>query len=283
MRPSAGDEDASDGGCAAAAGLAGALIHAVLDLERAGVSVGVDVIGDRRATQADGVTKNVKEGEAETFELGAGKAAGAAGGADAGAEEALVGVNVAYTSEQRLIKKGCLDGQAPAAEESGEGLRRDLERLGSRRDELLSAGEVAKLEAAEAARIDEAQLVSAGQGEADMGVAGEGGAGFFHQQLAGHAQVDDPLSVWKCLPWLSGGVELEDDVLAAAMDGEDAGSLEALGLAGGRRFEGLTMAAEPGLGDSVAAQAHIHAAGDGFDFGELGHRLVRRGPVKVRP
>lgn len=45
MRASASDKDAADGGSAAAARLAGALIHAVLDLERAGVAIGVDVIG----------------------------------------------------------------------------------------------------------------------------------------------------------------------------------------------------------------------------------------------
>ncbi len=198
MRAAASDENAADESSAAAARLARALVNAVFDLERTRISVGVDVIRYRGAAQANGVAKNVAESEAEAFELGVCKAAGAACGANAGAEEALVGINVAHAGKQRLIEKSCFDSQASAAEKSGEGLWRNLEGFGSRRDETLSAGKVAEFEAAEAAGIDEAQFESAGQSKPGMGVANDGRVGRLHQQLAGHAQVDDPLSMWSC-------------------------------------------------------------------------------------
>ena len=55
------------------------------------------------------------------------------------------------------------------------------------------AGEIAEFETAEAAGVNEAQLVAAGQGEARVGVRGEGGVGGGDEETAGHAEVDYPL------------------------------------------------------------------------------------------
>lgn len=62
VRAAASDDDTPDGCPTAAAWLAGALVDAVLDLEGTWVAVGVDVIGHGGATQANGVTENVKKG-----------------------------------------------------------------------------------------------------------------------------------------------------------------------------------------------------------------------------
>ncbi len=199
MGASAPYDDAADGGAADAAGLAGALVDAVFELEEAFDAVGVDVVGDRGAAEADGVVEDLDEGLAELFEFIFGEATGRAAGADAGAEEAFVGVDVADAGEQGLVEQGGLDGELAAAEEGGEGVGRDGEGLGAGRGEGFAFGEVAALEAAKAAGIDEAKLLAARKREAGVGVADDFGVGCGDEEAAGHAEVDDPLSVGGCV------------------------------------------------------------------------------------
>ena len=120
MGAAASEEDAADGGSADQAGLAGAHVDAMLELEEAGHTVGIHVVGDRGTAERDGVPQDVLQGGVEPVELGAGEAAGDAGGADSGVEEALVGVDVADAVEERLVEQGGLDGELAAAEEGRE-------------------------------------------------------------------------------------------------------------------------------------------------------------------
>lgn len=55
MGAPAGQQNSPDGSLATAAGFAGALVDAVLKLEKAALAIGADVIRHRRAAQADGV------------------------------------------------------------------------------------------------------------------------------------------------------------------------------------------------------------------------------------
>jgi hypothetical protein len=55
MRASASQQNTPDRRLAAAAGKAGAQVDAVFQLEEAAHSVGIHVIGDRRAAQPNGV------------------------------------------------------------------------------------------------------------------------------------------------------------------------------------------------------------------------------------
>ena len=55
------------------------------------------------------------------------------------------------------------------------------------------ANEIAELETAEAAGIDEAQLSAAQEAEPGMGVRGDWLVGGGDEQTAGHAQMHDPL------------------------------------------------------------------------------------------
>lgn len=82
----ASDEEALDGGAAGEAGLAGAEVDAVLELEEAADAIGVDVVGDGGAAELDGVGEDVDESLAEADEFGVGEASGVAAGTDAGAE-----------------------------------------------------------------------------------------------------------------------------------------------------------------------------------------------------
>ena len=68
--------------------------------------------------------------------------------------------------------------------------------------------------------------------------------------------------------------EVEDDVLADAMYEVDAGAGEGFGHGIGRSLEGLLVATEPDGENSLATDAFVDAAGDGFDFGEFGHPVL---------
>jgi len=157
----ASDEEALDGGAAGEAGLAGAEIDPVLELEEAADAVGIDIVGDRGAAELDGVGEHVDEGLAEAGELGAGEASGVAARTNASTKEALVSVDIAYAVEQALVQQRGFDGGAAAAEEGIEIFLRDIKwffpRAGVRccnRQRVLLRREHG--EAAEAARIDEA-------------------------------------------------------------------------------------------------------------------------------
>ena len=190
----AGDHDFPDGSFADEAGLAGALVDAMLELEESANSVGVDVVGDGRSTAADGVAEDFAQRPAQAFELAAGEAAGLAARPDAGAEEALVGIDVAHPGKQLLIEEGGFDGEAAAAKPLREIGCGDAQGFSAGRAESLDGAKVAKLQPAEAAGVDEAKLASADQGEACVGVRREGSVGGGYEQTAGHSQVHDPLA-----------------------------------------------------------------------------------------
>lgn len=66
------ENDATNGGTAGSAGLAGTLIDAMLKLEESPGTVGIDVIRNRGATQPDGVFQDLAECLAQAFQFGAG-------------------------------------------------------------------------------------------------------------------------------------------------------------------------------------------------------------------
>jgi len=226
----AGKQNPVDEGSATAAGLSGAEVDAVLELEESADAVGVDIIRDRGAAEADGMLEDLAEGLAEPLEFGAGEAAGGAARADSGMEKALVGIDVAHAGEEGLVEQRSLDGQFAAAEESGKVAGGDGERFGAGGVKGGGADELTEFETAEAAGIDEAKLAAALEAEADVGVGDDRLVGRGNQQAAGHSQMDDPLCIWLrvCVGlrdrwglWRRGRAELADDVLAGSMNPEN--------------------------------------------------------------
>lgn len=147
-------------------------------------------------------------------------------------------------------------------------------------------------QAAEAAWIHEAELKTAGEGEAGVGVGGEGGGRIGHQQAASHAQMDDPLRVgllawiWSfCRPAARRRAKFADDVLAGAVNGEETTAEETASLLIGWGLERFRMGTEPGVEDAKTANPPINSAGHGFHLGKLGHRSIiagERAPVSER-
>ncbi len=95
----ASQHHAPDGRLAAAAGLAGALVDAVLELKEAPLAIGVDIIGDRGATKPDGVVQNLAQRQPKTLEFGSSEAVSPPSGPDAGLKQALVGIDVAHAGQ----------------------------------------------------------------------------------------------------------------------------------------------------------------------------------------
>ena len=270
-----GEEDAADGGSADQAGLAGSHVDAVLELEEAGDTVGVDVVGDGGAAKLDGFPQDGLQGCLKAVEPLAGEASGHAGRTDSGMEEAFVGINVAHAVEQLLVEQGGLDRELAVAEEGAEVGGRDGEGLLSGSAEGLRVGDRVQSEAAEAARVDEAKLAAGGEREDGVSVRRNGHGGGGDEQASGHAEVDDPLNGSVSRSGVSGAsAEVEDDVLADAVDALDVLAGEGFGHLGWRGLEGLLVAAEPYGLNAVSADAFVHAGGDGFDFGEFGHAAL---------
>ena len=94
-------------------------------------------------------------------------------GANASVEEGLVGVDVAYSMEERLVEQRSFDGRFAVAEESDEVFERDGEGLFAG----AGVGLVCDGEATEAAGVDEAKFAAAAEGEDGVGVGRDGGVG----------------------------------------------------------------------------------------------------------
>ena len=143
----------------------------------------------------------------------------------------------------------------------------------ARRGWASSAGVGHEVDEAEAAGVVEGEAGAVVEVEDDVVVllrrrvrvveGADRGAG--DEDAAGHAEVDDQ----GLAP-----VEVGEEVLGAAAQGEDAGAGEAGGEA---RGEGAAEvgAADVGAGDDVAGQHGLEAAADGLDLGQLGQGDLR--------
>ena len=98
------------------------------------------------------------QGCVEAVELGAGEAACLAAWADASAEEALIGVDVADAVEDGLVEQRSLDGELASFEEVGESVWGDGGGFGAGAE----VGLVGDRETAEAAGVDKTELAAIG-------------------------------------------------------------------------------------------------------------------------
>ena len=116
MTAAAGNRNAADGSSAAPARKPGPLVDAMLHLEKSGFPGGIHVVGDGGAAEADCAPEDLLEGVPEVFQLGSREAARDPPWADAGTEQALVGINVADPGEKRLVEKSGLYRESPVTE-----------------------------------------------------------------------------------------------------------------------------------------------------------------------
>src|ERR1039458_2813326 len=94
VRGSLGDQHPPDGSAAIYAGLAGALIHTVANLEKSLAPLGIHVIGDRGAAGGNGFGEHLAESLVQTHDAILAQSGGNRHGVNPGAEERFIGVDV---------------------------------------------------------------------------------------------------------------------------------------------------------------------------------------------
>src|SRR5258708_2467328 len=127
----------------------------------------------------------------KTIEFSTGKPPRLPLGANARAEERLVGVDIPNAVQQFLIKQSSFDRSLSAAKELREIFRADGERLSTRSREAF-LGSYAQ--PAKTSRIDEAQLTSRTERGDRMSVFWGFLFGRTDEQASGHAKVNNPLT-----------------------------------------------------------------------------------------
>ncbi len=95
MRGPLRHQKAADGRSACDARLARALVDAMLHLEKAAAAFGVHVIGDGRAAGGYGFGEHLDDGGVKAADAVQAQAGGLGERVDSGAEQRLIGVNVA--------------------------------------------------------------------------------------------------------------------------------------------------------------------------------------------
>ena len=120
---------------------------------------------------------------------------GAASGANTGAKERFVGVDVADTMQEFLVQERGLDRRLAFTEEADEQVKVDAERFGAGTAKATRRFSVGANDgqASESSGIDEAQFSSRRKFYDGVSVGCEIRRWFGNDEATGHAEVDDPL------------------------------------------------------------------------------------------
>ena len=257
----------------------------MLQLEEAPHPIGINIIRNRGATQPDGMLEHLTESQAQPFQFGLGEAASRFAWPDAGVEEALIGIDVAYARQKRLIEQGGFDGQPPPVEESRKGLRLNGQRLFAGGTESRIAAKVTELKPAKTTGVYKTQFAATGQAQSSVRVGGNRRLGSGYQQPPGHAKMNDPLCLrllsllitqpgvaWPV--WIGSWPQLADNVFPGPMHSQQDTPLKALGLPGSRGLERLLMLAKPYLINNVAMHPLMDATSNGFHLWQFRHLSI---------
>ena len=109
MRSTTRQQNPANRGLTAPARLARPLVYEVLELKEATFPIGVDVVGNRRAAESDGLQENLAQRETEPLKLGESEPVTPAARPDARLKQAFVGVDIAHACEDRLIEQRRFD------------------------------------------------------------------------------------------------------------------------------------------------------------------------------
>jgi len=102
------DQGAAYGRAAAQAGLTGALVDAVLELEKSPTAVSVHIVGDGGAALGDGFRKDLHHGLVQSSNAFSAQARGDGQGMYACPEQGFVGVDISHAADEALIEQAAL-------------------------------------------------------------------------------------------------------------------------------------------------------------------------------
>jgi hypothetical protein len=188
MGAAASYDCAADCCAAAEAFFAVALVNTVAELEGSALAIGVHVIGNGGAAQADRFKQHGADGSVEIAKLGGLERGSQSSGMNAGSPQAFVRVDVAHAAQDALVEQKRFYAGAASAQLRDEFLFGGFERIEAEfaEDGLVSAiGQHAH--AAEAANVGVAELAAIIQGEEDVGVRDHRSFGWTGDELARHS------------------------------------------------------------------------------------------------
>ena len=157
MASTPAEDDSLNRGLAHQAGLAGAEIDTVLELKEALATFGVDIVGDGRSTQLDGLLQHLFDRCVQAIELSSSEPSCLPAGTNTRAKQRLIRVDVPHPMQQLLIEQSSFDRRLASAKELGEIVGADGERLSAGPGKTLVDGYA---QSAKASRIHESQLAS---------------------------------------------------------------------------------------------------------------------------
>ena len=209
MRRPDADHDPPDGPAAAAARLAGPLVH-VEPLLHLAVAVGRRVVVDRGAAAFDGLGEDRERSRYSAPLVGRSKGPGRAERVEPGPPQRLVRVDVADARDERLVDEQRLQPRPPPADPMAELPQREprIERLRADVVERVVVGAV-QADPAELADVAEPELAAVVEPEREPLVRVARQRGGHDEQLARHLEVDREEGATR---------EVEDELLAPAPD-----------------------------------------------------------------
>jgi hypothetical protein len=178
--------------CSAAKTLfAGALVDAVAELKLAALSIGIHVIGNGRAAQADCFQQHGTHGSMEIVKLARLERRRQSHGMDSRSPEAFVRVDVSHASKDALVEQERFDARAVSAQFRAEFFFGSFERIEA---EVAQSGFAVAIfddsHAAEAANVRVAKFTAVVEREKDVSVRHHRRFGRTNDELAGHSQMD---------------------------------------------------------------------------------------------
>jgi hypothetical protein len=246
---------------------AGALVNAVAQLKLAAPAIGIHVIGNGGAAQADGFQEHRADGSVEIAKLAGLERGSQTCGVNARAPEAFVRIDVSHAPQNALIEQECFDAGAASAQFRAEFLFGGLERIEA---EFAQSGFVTAIlddsHASEAANVGVAQLTAIVEREKDVSVRHHRRFRRANDKLTRHSQMNEQSG-----PDVIGarGLKVQHEKFSMSSNGDDATTREGL-LEGGRIVDEIRFA-EANAEDSSSGKCSSQAACNGFYFGEFGH------------
>ena len=288
MAAASGQHNAANGGSAQQARLTLAAIYSMLELEKSFFSICIDIVGDRRSTERDGLAQHFLYGGVQLGKLLSLDRRRASARPDAGPKQRLVGINVAHAAQQFLIEKSALDGSLTPAKKCDEALLAYLQWLNSTRIEAARMN----AQLAKHSWIDKSQLTARSQLRDQVSVLSDFRRWFTNYNTSGHSEMDNPLrghtiALLCGLPRLAAtgasicfrprrprfSLQIEHNVLARAVHAYDPLAFERRCDDASRRLERLFPGTDPDRFDAVSGDTLVEAADDRFNFGEFGHAV----------
>jgi hypothetical protein len=254
--------------CSAAETLfAGALVNAVAKLKLAALAIGIHVIGNGRAAQANGFQQHGADGSMEIAKLAGLERRRQSHGMNARSPQTFVGVNVAHSTEDALVEQERFDAGAASTQFRAELFFGDFERVEAEFAQSRFARTIGcDSHASEAANVRVAELATIIEREKNVSVRDYGSLGWTDDELARHSQVNQQGGAAVIG---ARGLKIEHEKFAVSSHGGDLAAGQGL-LHGGGIFDEICFA-EANAEESSSGQDGSEATCDGFYFGEFGH------------